>query len=119
MPIPRRTPKEELDQLRRFRNRPRPDVSITREVEALRKEVARRANAAGGMDTAWAELAPPGVRAVCAVVRLSPGGLLTVRAPDAAARFEADQWLRTGGLAALRGRCAATLRGVRFTLGPG
>lgn len=79
----------------------------------LQKSFTRSAGALGGLDEAWGSLLPPELAGVSRPQKLTAGGLLTVRATDAAAVYEVDQWVRSGGLAVLRGACKATLRRVK------
>jgi hypothetical protein len=109
----RRDPQRELEQLRRYRNRGGADLSISKAVESLTRQVVRQAGACAGLDSAWAEVVPAGLVGLTQVIRLSPGGVLTVRATDAAAAYELDQWVRGGGLAVLRQACRRTLRRVK------
>jgi len=106
----------ELARLRTFRNRPQRDTSIAGDCEAVRKQLVRHQNAAGGLDLAWMELVPPQLLAQSSAVRLTPGGILTVQVSDTVALYEVDQWLRSGGLAALRARSSVTLRRVKLVL---
>ena len=112
----KRSPREDLALLRKYRVAKARDLSIGDEVERLRKQVSRRAGALGWLDEQWGTLVPPALAGVCSAVRLSPGGVLTVRATDSAAMYEMDQWVRAGGLAILRTQCSATLRSVKVVL---
>jgi hypothetical protein len=114
----REQPSRVLARLRTYRAAKGRDDSIAADLDRLTRGVRRRQRASGGIEAAWNELAPRvGAAVVGVVVSLSPGGVLVVRVADAAARYEADRWLRSGGLEALRARCAATLRRVRLDLG--
>ncbi len=70
----------------------------------------------GGLDEAWGELVPRELAGVCRAVKLTPGGLLTVRADDASVMYEMDQWLRSGGLAVLRAACSVGLKRVKVVV---
>jgi hypothetical protein len=109
----RRSPADELKRLRQFRAPAPPDRSIAADVERLKKDLTKRRNAAGGLDTAIEQHAPPGLAPLIRVQRVTPGGIATLEAADAAASFELDQWLRSGGLEALRRACTVALRRVR------
>jgi hypothetical protein len=118
MPRPRSSSAEapaskQLETLRKFRNRPARDLSLTSDLDRVRKELVRVQNAAGGLDAAWNELIPPHLAPHATVVKLSPGGVLTVRASDSGAAYEIDQWLRAGGFAQLRQR-RGSLRRVKI-----
>jgi hypothetical protein len=108
-----RTPAQQLEVLRRFRSVRGRDVSIGGEVERVRRGLTRERSALGGLDSAWEDLAPPDLAPRVRVVRLSPGGVATLAATDAAAAYEADVWLRSGGLARLRSRCTSAIRRAR------
>jgi hypothetical protein len=112
----RRSLRDDLSRLRQFRVAKRRDLSIGDELERLRKQVTRRAGALGGLDELWMELLPRELVGVCRAERLTPGGVLTVRASDASAVYEVDQWVRGGGLAVLRANCSATLRSVKVVV---
>lgn len=112
----KRSPAQQLETLRRFRNA-KPDRSIGRDVDAITKGVSRARAASGGLDGAWAELVPPAIAPLARVQRVTPGGLVTLAVRDSAAMYEVDLWLRDGGLAALRARCAVPVRRVRLVLG--
>lgn len=106
-----------LAALRRLRNPAAPDRSVRGAVEFVTRDLVRAVKARGGMDGAWDELVPAGLRAGASVERLTPGGVLCVRVRDAGARYELEVWLRSGGLDALRGRCDRTLRRVKMEVG--
>ncbi len=108
-----------LAALRRLRATPAPDRSVRGVVEFVTRDLVRAVKARGGMDGAWDELVPPGLRAGASVERLTPGGVLCVRVRDAGARYELEVWLRSGGLEALRGRCDTPLRRVKMEVGAG
>jgi len=110
------SPTQQLATLRKYRNAPKRDLSIGAEVEQYRRKFARQAGAFGGLDDAWAELAPAGLAALAKLVKLTPGGVLHIECADASACFEVDQWKRGGGLALLRSRCTVTLKDVRVSV---
>ncbi|MBI1189440.1 MAG: DUF721 domain-containing protein [Tepidisphaera sp.] len=111
--MPRRSPAQSLDLLRKNRVWRSPQQHLGPLVESVQREVATRANASAGLDDAWARLAPPELQGAAVVGGLSAGGILTIRASGAAARYEIEVWLRSGGEAALRGACTRTLRRVK------
>ncbi len=114
----RESPARLVERLRKFRVLPGRDTSITGEIDRLAKAVKKQQGASGGMSDVWREAGPRLQGAVVGeVISLSPGGVLLVRVPDAAARYEVDVWLRSGGLEQLRTRCKATLRRVKLELG--
>lgn len=99
--------------LRRSRVWPKPEQSIAPIVESIRKGLAAQAHAGGGLYEAWAKFAPPNLVSSGEVGVLSQGGVLTIKATSASAKFEIEVWLRSGGLAQLRDACSRTLRRVK------
>jgi hypothetical protein len=89
--------------LRSWRGRKDFDLSIGRQVDAIAKSAAAQHRKMDGLDGAWDELVPAPIRKLCAVVGIA-GGVLTIKVPSAAARFQLDRWLRSGGEAALSRR---------------
>lgn len=110
------TPLAQIERLRVFRPGLRGADSIASEVERFASELAKHEHAAGGLARSWAALAPQAIQQVTRVDRLH-GGVLTVVASDASAKYDAEMWLAEGGLAALRGVAARTLRRVKVTIG--
>lgn len=110
------TPLAQIERLRVFRPGLRGAESIASEVERFASELAKHEHAAGGLARSWAALAPQAIQQVTRVDRLH-GGVLTVVASDASAKYDAEMWLAEGGLAALRGVAARTLRRVKVTIG--
>jgi len=113
----RRTPAQKLRALREFRKPREFDTSITRDIEKLRKEVSKRHVSSGGLDAAIAEHAPALVATGVTVQRVTPGGIATLVVADAAAGYELDIWLRTGGMEVLRAHCKVALRRIRVVQG--
>src|SRR5262245_19637764 len=107
----------QIETMRKFRVKAR-DLSIGAEIDKIGRELTKRQRAAAGMDAAWEQLAPGELAALSSVERLTPGGVLVVRVSDASAAFEIDQWLRGGGLEALRGRCPRKHMRVKLEQGP-
>lgn len=116
--MPRRaTPAQLLDRLRKHRTGGRRDDSLRGDVERLARAVTKRQGNAGAIAAAWETAAPRlGDAAVGEVSSLSPGGVLRVRVPDAAARYVLDTWLRGGGLETIRQKSGTTIRRVRIDL---
>lgn len=110
------SPLAQIERLRVFRPGLRGADSIAGEVERFARELAKHEHAAGGLARSWAALAPQAIQQVTRVDRLH-GGVLTVIASDASAKYDAEMWLAESGLAALRGVAARTLRRVKVTIG--
>jgi hypothetical protein len=88
------------DKLRGWRTQRTPDLGMTGIIQKI-ADSTRRQQRTGGF--AWSALdtaCPPELRRAItsAVVRR---GVLTLSIPDAAARFQLDRWLRTGGKTAI------------------
>lgn len=113
----RGTPAQKLRALREFRKPREFDTSITHNIEKLRKDISKRFAASGGLDAALAEHAPAIVASGVTVQRVTPGGIATLIVSDAAAGYELDIWLRTGGLEVLRAGCKVALRRIRVVQG--
>lgn len=110
------SPLAQIERLRTFRPPQRVGTAIASEVERFARELAKHEHAAGGLARAWASLAPQAIQQVTRVDRLH-AGVLTVIASDASAMYDAQMWLAEGGLAALRGVAARTLRRVKVIIG--
>jgi hypothetical protein len=110
----RRAPARQLDDLRRFRVRAPADTSLAPDIESIRRDLAGRRRATGGLDQAWDAIVPPDLRQSTRVERLTPGGVLTITAADSAALYEMDRWIRSGGLETLRAHCSVPLRRVKL-----
>src|SRR5688572_27737500 len=92
-----------LKRLRGFRNKAERDVSIGGALAEVEREVKKLQRAVGGIGSAWEEIAPARLAGRCRVVGITRG-VLTIRAADAAARFELDRFMRGGGEAELSRR---------------
>lgn len=104
---------QSLRSLRQFRNRTGPDVSIAPALKEVEREVAKKQRAVGGIGAAWEEVAPARLVGRCQVVGLSRG-VLTIRAADAAARFELDRFLRAGGERELARRAGVGIKKTKL-----
>lgn len=89
------------------------DLSIQAPLERLVREVAAVHRQGDAAVDAWERVAPAPLRARATVVSLSRG-TLTLRTSDAAARFEADRWLRSGGQATLARAAGRAITRIRF-----
>jgi len=102
------TPLQRIEQLRRLRVWGTPDLSVRGDAESTLRELKKLARATGTLGDQWDSLVPAALARTT-----SPGrvwrGTLTIRALDAAAKYECERWLASGGDAALR----AAVKGVR------
>lgn len=102
----------QIEQLRRFRNRPARDCSMIAEIARVRDEAMRAQRAVEAIGVAWDGAVPLNIRrSVTPVSHVR--GVLTVRASDSAARYLFDQWLRAGGLRVLQSSATRTLTRVK------
>ena len=86
----------DLRQLRHWRVWRERDISIGDSIRQAAARVDEQRRAGRGAGASWEELVPARVRERCHVV-LVLRGVMTVKVRDAAARFEVDRWLRSGG----------------------
>ncbi len=101
-----------LDRLRGNRNRADRASDLGGEMVAASRQARSRARAVGGIAAAWEVCVPDSLRERCELVDCSRG-VVTVRAGDAAARYQLDKWLRGGGEKALRSTAEAAVKRVR------
>jgi len=83
--------------------------ALSIEVGAIR----RQKRAVGGIGRAWAAVLPEALAMHVETIRVNRG-VLTVKATDAAGRYELDRWLRSGGRTALIESATTTVRKVRI-----
>jgi hypothetical protein len=101
-----------------MRNRPEPrDLSIGREVEAIRKSMERLAKRLGDAGALWLELVPAELAAHCRLEGMR-GGVLEVSVDSQAARYALDRLLRGGVEASLRARSTPPVAKVRIRVAP-
>jgi hypothetical protein len=92
---------QSLKKLRSWRVRPDRDLTIARQVGTALRDATAKHQKSDRVAAAWESTAPAQLRQQCSIGGAS-GGVLTVKATSAAARFQLDRWLRGGGEAALR-----------------
>jgi len=100
------------------RQRPERDWSIAALVDAIEKDSRRKDRALGRFMGLWQELVPAELARHLSVSGLR-GGVLSVVAASASARYELDRLLRAGLEQELRRRFTGTLGRVRITVGAG
>ena len=91
------------------------DLDISAALSARTGEIVRRGRAVGGVGRAWGEVVPGDLAARVLDVRLRRD-VVTVRVADAAARYELDRWLRSGGWTALINASPTTIRRVKIVV---
>jgi hypothetical protein len=89
-----------LSRLREHRNPRDRDLSLSAEIARVAADLSRRRRSAGAGAEAWAAVAPPALHGLAEATSVNRG-VLTLKAPGAAARFAVDRWLRSGGEAEL------------------
>ena len=103
----------QFDQLRQWRNRPEPDLTLANLMGGIAADLKRRERSMGDVAGAFTRLAPAPLRAGATLATLSRGTLL-IRQPNAALRFQLDRWLRDGGELALVKACPTRLTRVKL-----
>lgn len=103
----------ELSKLRGFRVWNGPDLSICGEIAKTVGSLLRNASTAGSIEKAFDELCPANLKGRV-VVTAWTRGVLTLRASDHAARYDADRWLSGAGLKQLAKRSGKGITRVRF-----
>lgn len=91
----------EFQKLRAWRASRERDLTIAEAVGRELKQAAALQKRVSGISGAWDELVPEGIRRLCTPTGMS-GGVLSVKASSAGARFQLDRWLRSGGDERLR-----------------
>lgn len=104
-----------VERLRALRVRPAPDLGIADAIADARARIRSRRRAADDVESAWTSVIPERLACRCRVMHLR-GGVLTVWARDASARFELDRFLRCGGEDAIRRAAGRPISRVRITL---
>lgn len=105
----------ELERLRGFKTKPSPDLTLRDVMSAQLRDLKKLRRGVGVIAGAWAEIVPPALAAQTTLVSLSRGSL-TVRATDAAAKYELERLLRSGAESALVRASPVALRKVRVVL---
>lgn len=105
-------PADMLDRLRTYRNR-KEDLSLKSLLGAEMRRQRRAVRAAGGLSDAWDRVVPDELRDKATVIGCRRG-VVTVRVRDASAMYRINQWLASGGMAALRDASGRGITRVAF-----
>ncbi|MBX3358625.1 MAG: DUF721 domain-containing protein [Phycisphaeraceae bacterium] len=105
----------ELEAARRYRTRATHDLGLGAAMDAIATDVRKRARGLSAVSAAWLAAVPGDLAEGAELVSFTKG-VLTVRAPDAAARFGLDRFLRAGGETAIIRAASAVVRRVRVVL---
>jgi len=100
-------------QLRQWRTRPDTAVPVGELAIKMVTAAKRESNRAGAAGQTFNTCCPGHLRPAVTAVTLR-AGVLVLRVPDAAARFELDRWLRCGGRKELLAAAIGTLVAVRI-----
>jgi hypothetical protein len=95
--------------------RVRPDRArdLHADVTAHMKSIRKVSQAESAIAQAWNAAAPDVIASRCTLIGMKAGHV-EVGVPDAPTRFQADKWLRGGGLGELSALAKIPIRGVRF-----
>lgn len=105
----------ELERLRGFKAPPRPDQTLRDMMSAQLRELKRLRRGVGVIAAAWGDIIPAKIADQTELVSLARG-TLTVRASDAAAKYQLERLLRGGAEAALVRSSPVALRKVKVVL---
>lgn len=104
-----------IERLRQARARPSWDNSLAPDMDRAIREAAALRRATSGCAEAWSKVIPPALLARTSLEGTSRG-VLTVRVPDAATRFELDRFLRSGGQKQLLTESRTSITKVRLVV---
>lgn len=116
-PNPSNTPggADPLGRLRSLRVRPDRARDLHADLAAHMKTIRKVSRAEGALARAWEAAAPDALSARCTLIGMR-SGRVEIGVPDAATRYQADRWLRSGGLSELSALARVPIRGVRLRL---
>lgn len=104
----------EIAQLRKWRAPYTRDVSIADSVQKLTSDARKQHKAVTSLGVAWDEIVPSHLVGASSIQRLTPAGILTIKADDAATRYELDRWLRGVGEVLVKMRSTKTVKSIRL-----
>jgi CheY-like chemotaxis protein len=107
----------EIERLRRLRQRPQRDLSIHALIESAAENARKTQKRLGAIIDLWEELMPTDMAARTRIQSLR-GGTLHVAVDSSATSYELDRLLREGLEAELRSRYRGTLIRVRLRVSP-
>lgn len=105
----------ELERLRQQRARTPRDAGVAPLLTSMADQLKRSQRAVGASAEAWLSVCPPALAQRCSILGLSRGEL-RIAVANAAARFEVDRWLRSGGEKLLVDSARTTIRRVKLVL---
>lgn len=107
----------QLERLRRLRVESRPDPGLGPEFERAAASLRRSETGVGRIAGAWEAVCPRELIERTRIARFS-GGVVTIIVPDAAARYELDRFLRSGGERAFIEASPTPVRKILLRHGP-
>ncbi len=105
----------QIEQLRKYRQRPEREVSIARLVGSLADDARRTQRRLGSLIDLWSELVPAELEGHSRIVGVR-GGIGHVQCDSASTRYELDRALRQGLEQELRRRYPSTLMKIRLSV---
>ncbi len=109
---------EHLSHLRRWRNRPAPDLTLAFVARQFKRDIEQPHKQIGRLVAAWEKLLPDELVQRTALVSLRRG-VLTVEVPDSATLYELTGRLRDGLQQQLREQAKGSLHRVKVRLAGG
>lgn len=104
-----------LDRLRTMRVRPERARDLHDDMATQMKSIRKVSRAESAIAQAWSAAAPDAIADRC-TLRGIKAGQVEIAVPDAPTRYQADRWLRSGGLRELSALAKIPVRGVRFRI---
>lgn len=104
-----------LGRLRSMRVRPDSARDLHDDVSSQMKSIRKVSRAESALSQAWSAAAPDAIADRCELIGIR-AGQVEIGVPDAPTRYQADRWLRSGGLSELSALAKIPIRGVRFRI---
>ncbi|MBO6740070.1 MAG: DUF721 domain-containing protein [Phycisphaerales bacterium] len=104
-----------LDRLRTMRVRPERARDLHEDMATQMKSIRKVSRAESAIAQAWSAAAPDAIADRCTLIGIK-AGQVEIAVPDAPTRYQADRWLRSGGLMELSALAKIPVRGVRFRI---
>lgn len=104
-----------LGRLRGFRVRPERARDLSGDMQIQMKTLRKVSKTESALLQAWSAAAPDQLAQSCVPIGIR-SGRLEIRVPNAAIKFQADRWLRSGGLAEVSALAKVPIAGVRLCI---
>jgi len=105
-----------LDRLRGLRVRPERARDLSSDMQTQMKTLRKVSRTESSLLSAWSAAAPDQLAQSCVPIGIR-AGRFEIEVPDASMKFQADRWLRSGGLAELSALAKVPIAGVRLRIG--